>query len=556
MRKLLLAFLITLSLSGATWSQTKKVTQMTADTTPTSDDLTMTVNDPGGTPANRKVTLANLFFAMAPWNVCTDAGSTDTYACSFSPAPSSYVSGVTYRFVANTVNTGAATINFNSLGAKTIKKLHDQDLADGDIESGSVVVLVYDGTNMQMVSQIANAPTTAAPTTATYITQTADATLSAEQAMGSLATGIVKNTTTTGVQSIATVDDISSPLFCSDAGANDTYTCSLSPTISSYVTGTHYRFKANTANTGAATINLNSIGAKTIKKAAGGITTDLADNDIRAGQWVDMVYDGTNMQMQSTSGNTASGGTTINSTDGIVPYRTSATTFADSPLKRVSADAVQIDSANANLMLGLTGGGAIMQIKNVSGEVKILDNGGSSGNIVAGRFKTGDALIENGTGIVLNYNAPGNGGDKMGWTNGYFDTNGGIRNEHLIRLNGNTSGNATLQFPPYSPAQITADTNDWNGSGQTNLWIRFSTDASRNFTGFRIPAAAFGDRQQDGEVHVFTNVGSFNGVFKHQDAGSTAANRFLFSTGADITVVPNQSLRVIYDGTTQRWRDF
>jgi hypothetical protein len=43
---------------------------------------------------------------------------------------------------------------------------------------------------------------TGAPSTATYITQTANSTLSAEQAMGSLATGLVKNTTTTGVQSI------------------------------------------------------------------------------------------------------------------------------------------------------------------------------------------------------------------------------------------------------------------------------------------------------------------------------------------------------------------
>lgn len=43
----------------------------------------------------------------------------------------------------------------------------------------------------------------AAPLSATYITQTANSELSAEQAMGSLATGLVKNTTTTGVQSIA-----------------------------------------------------------------------------------------------------------------------------------------------------------------------------------------------------------------------------------------------------------------------------------------------------------------------------------------------------------------
>src|SRR3990167_8585232 len=37
-----------------------KITAFTADTSPTTDDLVVTVNDPGGTPANRKVTLGNL----------------------------------------------------------------------------------------------------------------------------------------------------------------------------------------------------------------------------------------------------------------------------------------------------------------------------------------------------------------------------------------------------------------------------------------------------------------------------------------------------------------
>ncbi len=45
-----------------------------------------------------------------------------------------------------------------------------------------------------------------APTDATYITQTANGSLSAEQAMGALATGLVKNATTTGIQSIAVAD--------------------------------------------------------------------------------------------------------------------------------------------------------------------------------------------------------------------------------------------------------------------------------------------------------------------------------------------------------------
>jgi hypothetical protein len=102
-------------------------------------------------------------------------------------------------------------------------------------------------------------------------------------------------------------DVLDAGFFAADAGGSDTYSATLSPAITAYVTGVHYRFKANTANTGAATINLNTLGAKTIKKPVGGITTDLSDNDIRAGQWVEVVYDGTNMQMISQLGNAGSG---------------------------------------------------------------------------------------------------------------------------------------------------------------------------------------------------------------------------------------------------------
>lgn len=96
--------------------------------------------------------------------------------------------------------------------------------------------------------------------------------------------------------------------YCADAGSSDAYACSLSPAITAYVTGAIYHFRANTANTGAATLNLNSLGAKSIVKAAGGVTTALADNDIRVGQAVTVIYDGTNLQMQSTLGNASAGG--------------------------------------------------------------------------------------------------------------------------------------------------------------------------------------------------------------------------------------------------------
>lgn len=109
-------------------------------------------------------------------------------------------------------------------------------------------------------------------------------------------------------QWLNTIKHLFGSRFAADAGASDTYVATLVPAPTAYEAGMDYRFKANTANTGACTVNFNSLGAKTIKKVAGGITTDLADNDIRAGQWVDLVYDGTNMQMQSLLGNAPAGG--------------------------------------------------------------------------------------------------------------------------------------------------------------------------------------------------------------------------------------------------------
>lgn len=49
-----------------------KITDLTADTSPTTDDLLVSVNDPSGTPANRKVTIANLIALISPaWTTIT-----------------------------------------------------------------------------------------------------------------------------------------------------------------------------------------------------------------------------------------------------------------------------------------------------------------------------------------------------------------------------------------------------------------------------------------------------------------------------------------------------
>jgi hypothetical protein len=54
---------------------TKKITELTADTAPTSDDLIAIVNDPGGTPATKKATLGNVFAALNKFELgiaCSD----------------------------------------------------------------------------------------------------------------------------------------------------------------------------------------------------------------------------------------------------------------------------------------------------------------------------------------------------------------------------------------------------------------------------------------------------------------------------------------------------
>jgi hypothetical protein len=91
-------------------------------------------------------------------NTCLDAGSTDAYACSLVPAITAYITGQVVWIKAATVNTGAATLNLNTLGAKAIRKNFDVALADGDIKAGAYVGLVYDGSNFQLLSPISNVP--------------------------------------------------------------------------------------------------------------------------------------------------------------------------------------------------------------------------------------------------------------------------------------------------------------------------------------------------------------------------------------------------------------
>lgn len=81
----------------------------------------------------------------------------------------------------------------------------------------------------------------------------------------------------------------------SAAGTN-TYTGIFSkPFFIAYFDMLRIRVKFTNANTGASTINLNSLGAKSITRLGAAIIA----NDIRAGSIHDLYYDGTNFQMKA-----------------------------------------------------------------------------------------------------------------------------------------------------------------------------------------------------------------------------------------------------------------
>lgn len=113
---------------------------------------------------------------MARWNKdingsLTSSG-TNTVTVSANQTLSAYFDGLVIAFNAGGANTGATTLNVDSVGAKKVFKNFNEELASGDIVAGQKVVVVYDSDGdssagaWQMISPVANAVTTTASDTA------------------------------------------------------------------------------------------------------------------------------------------------------------------------------------------------------------------------------------------------------------------------------------------------------------------------------------------------------------------------------------------------------
>lgn len=83
----------------------------------------------------------------------TTTGSANAYVLTTGLSLAAYVSGQAFKIKTNFANTGAATINVDGLGAKSIVKNGSTALASGDLASGQVYEIAYDGTNFQLVGK-------------------------------------------------------------------------------------------------------------------------------------------------------------------------------------------------------------------------------------------------------------------------------------------------------------------------------------------------------------------------------------------------------------------
>jgi hypothetical protein len=222
------------------------------------------------------------------------SGSGSAYQCSLNPTLGSYMEGMVLHWIPDVNGAGGATtLNVDTLGMRPMKQADGvSNPGPSDIIAGQLYSLWYDGAAFRLTGGGGAAGS------------------------GGLAdpgsNGVVYRNGS-GTTRPASASEMSGPFACQDAGSTQAYACNLSPPITTYGIGTAYWFHANTANQGPATINFNSLGAKTIKKLA---NQDLAAADIKAGQWVMLTYDGTYMQMQSQTANPASGGGAVSSVFG------------------------------------------------------------------------------------------------------------------------------------------------------------------------------------------------------------------------------------------------
>lgn len=195
------------------------------------------------------------------WVWALDTGTANALVITpTNPQVTGLVAGMGFRVKVLVTNTGASTITINGssvFGPVAIKRGTGVALAANDMISGSVVELVYDGTNFQMPNYLGAAATS-------------------------------NTNTTVGIP------------YITDSGAVNAIVATFSPAITSgqQIAGLFVSVKIANTITGACTINVNGLGLKNV------FTGDLQNpptSVYTTGEVLLLCYDGTQYQIVNTS---------------------------------------------------------------------------------------------------------------------------------------------------------------------------------------------------------------------------------------------------------------
>jgi hypothetical protein len=128
-------------------------TALTKDgqTTPTANLPMGTFKFTGLSAGSAATDSANIAQVQNSFGSFLTVSGTDTITATVSPSLTAYASGQMFAFVAANTNTGAVTINISTLGAKAITKNGNTALSAGDLTANYLFVIVYDGTQFQVV---------------------------------------------------------------------------------------------------------------------------------------------------------------------------------------------------------------------------------------------------------------------------------------------------------------------------------------------------------------------------------------------------------------------
>ena len=290
-----------------------------------------------------------------------------------------------------------------------------------------------------------------------------------------------------------------SDVYCAPSSASGTtYTCSLSPALTAYTTGMTISFKPDVAASGTPTLNINSLGAKTLRMPDG--TTTPTSSDLPAGQLKTLWYDGTYFRIVSGSGS-GSTPTSLAATDngsasfspikgsGTIYTGGSATTtkpyFLIEPSGATSTGwSTNGTAIGANAASGFTGNLIDAQLNGAS-SFKVDANGAINGNTTANRIlytttngkpTTDAALTFDGTTLYSASRITSGGDVRMGGGNviaaGLTDGNLTLYNSAASDFGRINFGGTSSSFPALKRSTTTIQARLADDSSYADIRVR------------------------------------------------------------------------------------